>query len=62
MAGKVLNINGCSPLQLLCSLTENRPQSLTAATLNRWQQGYRMPRLERVNIFEKNVKNNNWLI
>jgi len=28
---------GCSPLQLLCNLTGNRPQSATFHAANRWQ-------------------------
>jgi hypothetical protein len=29
---------GCSPLQPLCNLIGNRPQSATFHTANRWQQ------------------------
>ena len=29
---------GCSPLQLLCNLTGNRPQSATFHTAKRWWQ------------------------
>ncbi len=32
---------GCSPLQLFCNLTGNRPQSATFHTANRLQQGYK---------------------
>jgi hypothetical protein len=33
--------NGCSPLQLLCNLIGNRPQSATFHTANRWASLYR---------------------
>ena len=33
-------LKGCSPLQFLCNLTGNRPQTATFHTANRYAQGF----------------------